>query len=109
MNAIQAPHMTHTRLPDPHSSVGSTGLTPPDRDKLRRMSEMRDRSRKHIMNMKAVATHNAGGQNWASGGIDKAHHVPGLLWIDAIIGEFTNYLRSHNELDDTVMLFTADH
>ena len=59
--------------------------------------------------MKAVATHNAGGQNWASGGIDKAHHVPGLLWIDAIIGEFTNYLRSHNELDDTVMLFTADH
>ena len=73
------------------------------------MSEMRDRSRRHIMNLKAVATHDAGGQSWASGGIDKAHHVPGLMWIDAIMGEFVDYLKKNRELDDSLLVFSADH
>lgn len=37
------------------------------------------------------------------------HNVPGVLWIDAIIGEWVDFLKKAKELDRTLMVFTADH
>jgi len=49
-----------------------------------------------------------GGSQWAAGN-DKTHNVPGLLWIDSIVGEWTSYLERNKELDNTLIVFTADH
>jgi len=35
--------------------------------------------------------------------------VPGVLWIDSIIGEWYTFLSKSKELDDTLIVFSADH
>ena len=73
------------------------------------MNAMRDRSRRHISEGRLVGTHNAqGNKNWA-GGNDKVHNVPGILWIDSIVGEWTDFLARRKELDSTLVVFSADH
>lgn len=72
------------------------------------MNEMRDRARHHIAQGKTVASHHARGAQWI-GGNDKDHNVPGLLWIDSIMGEFVAYLEKHGEFDSSLIAFSADH
>lgn len=73
------------------------------------MTKMRDRSRKHIQQGNTVATHNAMGHNWASSISDRMHNIPGLLWIDSIVGEFMQHLEARHELNSTLLIFGADH
>lgn len=56
-----------TRVPDPR---GKDSGSKPSADAAKRINQMRDRSRAHVMAGKAVGAHNAGGSNWA-GGNDK--------------------------------------
>jgi len=56
-----------TRVPDPR---GKDSSSKPSADAAKRINQMRDRSRAHVMAGKAVGAHNAGGSNWA-GGNDK--------------------------------------
>jgi arylsulfatase A-like enzyme len=37
------------------------------------------------------------------------HNVPGLLWIDSIIGEFMKHLEVRGEANSTLVIFGADH
>ena len=90
------------RFPDPHGRQ-------PSAEAQKRMNAMRERSRRHVSDGRAVGTHNAmGNKNWAASN-DKVHNVPGVLWIDSIIGEWRDFLARNNELDDTLIVFSADH
>lgn len=119
--AFTLPHMPQsgTALQRPSSSVpdhraaaatagSGGGGGEHQRDKFRRMAQMRERSRKHISRGKAVAAHHAAGATWY-GSNDKEHNAVGLLWIDSIVGELVGHLRRRGTLDRTLVIFSADH
>lgn len=37
------------------------------------------------------------------------HNIPGLFWIDSIVGEFIQHLEQRKELNSTMLIFGADH
>lgn len=98
-----------THVPDRRFAHGDGHATDPAmRQKLQAMEAMRARSKKHVTAGRVVASHNSHGMDW-TGSNDKNHNVPGLLWIDSIIGEFYDRLQSLGQLQDSLLIFTADH
>lgn len=79
--------------------------------KHQEMYEMRQRSRAKIKEARMeVERFNAQHPGDAAiGPFDIFHNTVGIRWLDSIVGEFIDYLARHGELDNTLVLFTADH
>ena len=38
-----------------------------------------------------------------------SHNSASVVWLDAVMGEWAGWLKSHGHLDKTLLVFTADH